>query len=508
MNRLRLAVALSFLCAMPALAAMSKDQAKQLIAQYGLPETAEGMLGILNTSMPDAPKLVEAFLTMNVRADREVTYETDGGTKLTRYPLNYLLMFACSDDTTAAMAKLLVDAGADPNTTDPENDWAALAQSHSCPDVIRVLLAAPKKPDVNRLDRNGNTAMHYVVRYGDQRQIESIRMLIDAGFDIARFRMDLLKDARQKPDVIAALGGKPPVASPARGATPRPGKVDWKSLPPYPARTAAEAAKLLERSGAAMTVDEHMWDGITQREPLRLALALQAGAHIHQTRSVTGYTPLVLLAERCDQKDADIQTANAKLLIEGGADLGGLMRTGKRPDPRGGRLPGRRREGVARRGSVAPRALDDRHDRPLQCNQRRARGHRRSAARRRRRSEERAVQRARAGIGKQRDRSVAEEEAEVTPAHARRFVRRGSRRHARRGTLHFVPRRVEFCSGRLDFCPGRVEFCPGRGGLCPKHAHWCEKRVGRKDNGARPCGNGGEPCGTRVSVRRSEACAL
>ena len=47
---------------------------------------------------------------------------------MTRYPLTYLLMFSCSDPTTVQMAKLLLDAGADPNTTDPENDWAALAE--------------------------------------------------------------------------------------------------------------------------------------------------------------------------------------------------------------------------------------------------------------------------------------------------------------------------------------------------------------------------------------------
>ena len=322
MKRLELSVVLLLLCAMPAEAAMSKAEAKKLIAEWGLPETAEGMLAPLNISSPDAPKLVEAFLTLGIPADREVTYVADGNTTLTRYPLTYLLMFACSDPATAAMAKLLVDAGADPNTTDPENDWAALAQAHSCPDVIRVLLAAPKKPDLNRVDRNGNTVMHYVIRYGDERQVESVRMLLDAGFDIARFRTELLKEARGKPGIIAMLGGKP------AGEAPMTGKVDWKALPPYPERTANEAKELLQRPGAATTIDEQMWDGITHREPLRLALALQAGANIRQTRSATGYTPLVLLAERCDQNDANLQSTNANLLIEAGADLNGVDANG------------------------------------------------------------------------------------------------------------------------------------------------------------------------------------
>ena len=85
---------------------------------------------------------------------------------------------------------------------------------------------------------------------------------------------------------------------------------------------------MLERPGADTTIDEHMWDGITHREPLRLALALRAGADIRQTRAVTGYTPLVLLAERCDLKDAEILTANAALLTAAGADLTGVDSNG------------------------------------------------------------------------------------------------------------------------------------------------------------------------------------
>jgi len=325
MKRLGLAIALVLLCAASAAGAMSKAQAKKVIADHGLPETADGMLAVLNTSMDTAPLVVEAYLTLGVRADREITYEADGGRMLTRYPLTYLLEFSCADATTAKMAKLLVDAGADPNTTDPENDWAALSQVYACPDVMRVLLDAPKKPDVNRVDRNGNTAMHLVVRIGGDRQVESIRMLLDAGFDIARWRNELLKDARGNPPVIAALGGKP---APAPAPTPRPKSIDWKALPPYPERTPAVAKKMLERPGASTTIDEHMWDGITHREPLRLALALKAGADIRQTRAVTGLTPLVLLAERCDLKDAEIQTANAELLTAAGADLAGMDSNG------------------------------------------------------------------------------------------------------------------------------------------------------------------------------------
>lgn len=328
MKRLGLAAALVLLCAVSAAGAMTKAQAKKVLADHGLPEAADGMLSVLNTSMETAPLVVEAYLTLGTRADREITYETDGRQTLKRYPLTYLLMFSCADATTAAMAKLLVDAGADPNTTDPENDWAALSQAHACPDVIRVLLDAPKKPDVNRVDRNGNTAMHLVVRIGGDRQVESIRMLLDAGFDIARWRNELLKDARGNQPVIAALGGKP---APAPAPTPRPapgGRVDWKALPPYPERTPAEAKKMLERPGAVTTIDEHMWDGITHREPLRLSLALKAGADIRQTRAVTGLTPLVLLADRCDLKDAEIQTTNAELLTGAGADLTGVDSNG------------------------------------------------------------------------------------------------------------------------------------------------------------------------------------
>ncbi len=327
MKRAALAIAL-LLLALSAYGAMSKAEAKKLLAEYGLPEAGDGMLSVLNTSMPDAPKIVEAYLVLGVRADKAITYETSEHQTLTRYPLTYLLMFDCTNQTTVDMAKLLVEAGADPNTTDPENDWAALSQAYRCPAVQRVILDAPKKPNVNRVDRNGNTAMHLIIRYGDERVTESVRMLLDAGFDLPRWRSELLKEARDKPEVLEILGGKPAATAPPAAKTAKAAKTDWKSLPPYPQWTASEAKKMLARPGATTTIDDQMWDGITSREPLRLALALAAGADVHRTRAVTNYTPLVLLAERCDLQDAELQTANAELLLAAGADKTGVDANG------------------------------------------------------------------------------------------------------------------------------------------------------------------------------------
>lgn len=324
MKRLGFAVVLSILCTVSVHAAMTKAEAKALIAEFGLPETPEGMLSFLNVSSPESVKLLEAYLTLGVRADREIAYQADGDRTLKAYPLTYLLSFSCHDPSVAEKAKLLLDAGADPNTTDPENDWAALTQVHSCPHVMRVILAAKKKPDVNRVDRNGSTVMHAVVSYSDHK-VEMIRMLLDAGFDLAPWRNEFLKEARRRndPALLEVFGGKPAPPPPTVA-----GRTDWKALPPYPGRSPAEALKLLQRPGAATTVTDHMWDGITSREPLRLALAIESGVNVRQTRAVTGYTPLVLLAERCDDKDAEIQTANAQILIAAGADLNGTDANG------------------------------------------------------------------------------------------------------------------------------------------------------------------------------------
>jgi hypothetical protein len=53
MKRLGL-VTLVLLCAASAAGAMSKAQAKTVLADHGLPEAADGMLAVLNTSMNTA----------------------------------------------------------------------------------------------------------------------------------------------------------------------------------------------------------------------------------------------------------------------------------------------------------------------------------------------------------------------------------------------------------------------------------------------------------------------
>ena len=81
----------------------------------------------------------------------------------------------------------------------------------------------------------------------------------------------------------------------------------------------------MARPGTDTTVDEHFWDAITRLEPQRLAIALQAGANVRQIRAVTGYTPLLLLAERCDLNDQpDARVAIAEQLIAAGVDLTGV----------------------------------------------------------------------------------------------------------------------------------------------------------------------------------------
>ena len=122
--------------------------------------------------------------------------------------------------------------------------------------------------------------MDYAIRYGKPRE-EVMRLIIDGGFDMKRWRSTLLENYSDTVDnIIASLSPSTPprttVDSPAAPAVPV--VVDWRAVGPYPSRTAAEAARVLAKPGADTTVDDHFWDGINRLEPQRLALAIQAGA--------------------------------------------------------------------------------------------------------------------------------------------------------------------------------------------------------------------------------------
>jgi ankyrin repeat protein len=300
---------------------LTPDEAKKLLAASGDPETADGLLSILQTSREDGPAVIEAYLALGVRADQPITFQTSEGTTASAYPLNFLLRFDCSSAITISNAQLLLDAGADPSLRDEgDNGRTPAIDTVRCPEVLRLILA--KKPDLSLVDNQKRTAMYHAVVFGDQR-LKVVQMLLDAGFDVRPWRKELLEAARQEPDVRALLEGKKPAVAthPPVSAS----AVDWKSLPPYPARSAAEARKLLLEPGSAATIQDEFWDGITSREPLRLALALEAGADVRKTRSVTNYTPLVLAAERCSMdREADQQTAVTEQLIAAGADLTGV----------------------------------------------------------------------------------------------------------------------------------------------------------------------------------------
>lgn len=248
------------------------------------------------------------------------------------YALNTAALMCEGKPNAAEIVTLLLDAGASVNQKDADGARATPPMlAVRCPDVLKLILAA--KPDLNLVDVRGFTVMHHALSYGPDKI--TAPMLRDAGFDIARWTPSL-KDAGLSGDLASALApaarpsappASPPAAAPRAAATAArtPAALDWKALGPYPQRSKAEATRVLSRPGAATTIDDHFWDGITSHEPQRLALAVQAGANIRATRAATGYTPLVLMAERCDlSRDGEAQVSIAEQLVAAGADLTGL----------------------------------------------------------------------------------------------------------------------------------------------------------------------------------------
>jgi ankyrin repeat protein len=244
------------------------------------------------------------------------------------YALNTAALMCEKKPAAVEITKMLLDAGASVNQKDVDGPKATPPMlAVRCPDILKLLLAA--KPDLNIVDARGFTVMHHALLYGPRKI--TAPMVRDAGFDIKRWTPSL-KEAQLIGELNDALAPAPPPSSrpappPAVAPvpeSPRPAAIDWKAVGPYPQRSKAEATKLLSRPGAMTTIDDHFWDGITSHEPQRLALALQAGANVRQLRPVINYTPLLMLADRCDEKGAEAQVSIANQLIAAGADLTGV----------------------------------------------------------------------------------------------------------------------------------------------------------------------------------------
>ena len=314
--------------ASPQVATLTEQQAKKLLTDRGFTLEPSGLLDALTSQ--DMLDVVEAYLAIGVSANTPIAYTDVEGAKQA-LPLNYMLRFACEAPGKALAVRRLIEAGADAGVRDNDDrGWTPAIATVRCPHVLREILAA--KPDLTMTDTEGRTLMSYAVVYGDPK-LEVVRMLLDTGYDVAPERGALLRELnRDDVDqaVASVLAGTPPAPPGRRTTTSAPAPPpDWASPGPYPSHTTSEAARLLSRPGDDRTVDDHFWDGITRMEPLRLALALEAGANVAQREAASRYTPLVRLASRCDHDD-DIaqQVSIAQQLMAAGADRTGVDEAG------------------------------------------------------------------------------------------------------------------------------------------------------------------------------------
>jgi ankyrin repeat protein len=86
----------------------------------------------------------------------------------------------CASRNHPEIARMLIDAGADLNIQDTDDDWTALhwCAIHNHPEIAKMLIDAGA--DLNIQDTDGSTALHYCA---DQNHPELLRMLISAGAD-------------------------------------------------------------------------------------------------------------------------------------------------------------------------------------------------------------------------------------------------------------------------------------------------------------------------------------
>jgi len=128
-------------------------------------------------------------------------------------------IMTCARTGTVDAVRMLFVHGADVNAKEPTQNqtaamWAA-AERHT--QVLRTLIEV--KADLKAHTRTGFTALHFAARVGD---VESARMLLDAGVDVnIRYQRDV-ESGRGRGAAEAGAGGRaaaPGPAGAARGAT-------------------------------------------------------------------------------------------------------------------------------------------------------------------------------------------------------------------------------------------------------------------------------------------------
>lgn len=289
----------------------SADEARKWLSSQGIAANAPSLLIYLSGDSPQSVDVMRAYVALGLPLDGP------GGSELS--PLTLVTRSCVGNKVAPLTTAVLIEAGANPTRPAPDGDKTTpLMEAVNCPLVLKAMLA--RKVDLNAVDRRGYTVMHHALASYEARD-ESTRIVREAGFDVPRWSASLMKEFGNQPAAIALLAGVPVATS---ADLPTRGSIDWAALGPYPVRSKAEAAKLLTRPGVDTTVDEHFWDAIRQREPHRLALALQAGANVRALSTGANYTPLMYLADDCDAERPDLQQAIADQLIAAKADPAGV----------------------------------------------------------------------------------------------------------------------------------------------------------------------------------------
>ena len=235
------------------------------------------------------------------------------------YPLT-LVARSCQGENAVVIAEALLAAGADPTRKEKiDGNITPLMEFVACPGVM--LAALRTKPDLNATDDKGWTVAHHALNTSDPPPAATLSALVASGFDIPRWRASLDKHfpEAQSKALLDAMTASAALHSLVPDSAPAPA-IDWEATGPFPARSSAEAAKLLARPGADTTVDDHLIDAVQRLQPQRMALALAAGANVDR-RGTGGNTPLMELADRCTQTSrVDRQVAIARQLITAGAN--------------------------------------------------------------------------------------------------------------------------------------------------------------------------------------------